>query len=70
MRMSELVEIYQGARLAAADFGTWRLRLWARRERRALERDRYAEQHQLRLAAIQDELLQRSAPEARTLPVR
>jgi hypothetical protein len=70
MRMNELVGIYESTRRTAADTGTWRLRRWARRERRALEQDRGAELHQVRLVAIEDELVGRGAQEARTSLVR
>lgn len=70
MRMNELVEVYESTRRAASTTGTWRLRRWARRVRRALERDRSNEAEQVRLVAIENELVGRGAQTTRTLPLR
>jgi hypothetical protein len=70
MRMNELVEVYESTRRTAADIGTCRLRRWAHRVRRALEHHRGDETDQVRLVAIESELVNRGAQPARTLPVR
>jgi hypothetical protein len=70
MRMNELVELYQLTRDTAAVTGTWRLRRWARRERRVLEQDDVTDADRMRLAAIEDELAGRDRRSARTLLMR
>jgi hypothetical protein len=70
MRMNELVEVYETTRRTAAAIGTWRLRRWARRVRRALDRNGTDEVEQVRLVAIESELVHRGAQVTRTLPVR
>jgi hypothetical protein len=70
MRMTELVEVYESTRRTAAVTGTRRLRRWARSVRRALDHDRRGEVHQVRLAAIENELLQRGGTGPRAVPLR
>jgi hypothetical protein len=70
MRMNELVEVYESTRRTAASIGTWRLRRWARRVRRALDRTGNDEVEQVRLVAIESELVERGVELPRTLPVR
>ena len=70
MRMNELVEVYEATRRTAASIGTWRLRRWERRVRRALDRQRGDEIEQVRLVAIESELNNRGVFMTRTVPVR
>jgi hypothetical protein len=69
MRMNELVEVYESTRRTAATIGTWRLRRWARRVRRALDRKPGDEIEQVRLVALESELAQRGVSMTRSLPV-
>jgi hypothetical protein len=69
MRMNELVEVYESTRRRSRVAPTWRLRLVARRVRRSLQRER-TEADQVRLVAIEHELVTRGVCAARTLPVR
>lgn len=69
MRMNELVVLYEATRRRSRAASTWRLRFAARRVRRSLERGR-AEADQVRLVAIEHELVQRGVCATRTLPVR
>ena len=68
--MNELVEVYETTRRTAASIGTWRLRRWARRVRRALDRTGNDEVEQVRLVAIESELVERGVELPKTLPVR
>jgi hypothetical protein len=70
MRMNELVEVYESTRRTAASTGTWRLRRWSRRVRRALDRTHGDEVEQVRLVAIENELIHRGVLPGRSLPVR
>jgi hypothetical protein len=54
--------VYESTRRTAATIGTWRLRRWARRVRRTLERDSSNEAERVRLAAIEKELVSRGVP--------
>jgi hypothetical protein len=70
MRMNELVEVYERTRRTASSIGTWRLRWWQRRVRRALDRRGGDEALQVRLVAIESELVERGVQEPKTLPVQ
>jgi hypothetical protein len=69
MRMNELVEVYDTTRRTAAATATWRLRRWARRVRRTIERDRSNQIEQVRLVAIESELIERGVQANRTIPL-
>jgi hypothetical protein len=70
MRMNELVEVYEATRRRAKRLTTWHLRLWAWRSRRALRRDRNDQTNQVRLVAIEHELVVRGALACPTFPTR
>jgi hypothetical protein len=67
--MNELVEVYEATRRRSRAAPTWRLRLVARRVRRSIQ-DRAVEADQVRLVAIEHELVTRGVCASRTLPVR
>jgi hypothetical protein len=69
MRMNELVEVYDSTRRTAQTTATWRLRRWARRVRRAIERDRTNQIEQVRLVALESELIERGVQTSRTIPL-
>jgi hypothetical protein len=54
-----IADVYESTRRTAAATGTWRLRRWARRVRRALERDSGNDAERVRLTAIEKELVSR-----------
>ena len=70
MGMNELVEVYESTRRRSRAAPTWRLRLVARRVRRSIQQDRTDEADQVRLVAIEHELVTRGVCATRTLPVR
>jgi hypothetical protein len=70
MRTNELVEVYESTRRRSRTAPTWRLRLVARRVRRLVHRERSKESDQVRLVAIEHELVKRGVCATRTLPVR
>jgi hypothetical protein len=70
MRMNELVEVYESTSRTAAGIRTWRLQRWARKVRRTLEKDGGNEAAQVRLVAIENELVLRGEAPTRTPPVR
>jgi hypothetical protein len=70
MRMNDLVALYESTRRRSTEMRTWRLRLAARRARRALRRDRANEAHQVRLVAIEHELRTRGVLARPTFPPR
>jgi hypothetical protein len=70
MATNELVYVYEMARRRAARLRLWPLRWWAWRVRRARRRERTNEVHQVRLVAIEHELVVRGALARPTFPGR